>query len=124
MRKILTAGLAALTLGGAVAATSVPADAAPWHGGGGGYHGGGYHGGGGWHGGGYRGGGAGWAVGAGLLGLAAGVAIADSHNNAYGGPGYYSEGYYGGGYESCIGQRRVWDPYYGGYVVRSFRYAC
>ena len=60
MRKILTAGLAALTLGGAVAATSVPADAAPWHGGGGGYHGGGYHGGGGWHGGGYRGGGAGW----------------------------------------------------------------
>ena len=108
MRKVLTAGLAALTLGGAIAATAVPADAAPWHGG---WHGGygGYHGG--WH-----GGGAGWAVGAGLLGLAAGVAIADnSHPHYYGGPGYYA---------SCIGQRRVWDPYYGGYVVRSFRYAC
>ena len=121
MRKILTAGLAALTLGGAVAATAVPANAEPWHGGG--YHGGGWHGGG-WHGG-YRGDGAGWAVGAGLLGLAAGVAIADSNHHYYGGPGYYADGYYGGpGYASCIGERRVWDPYYGGYVVRSFRYAC
>jgi hypothetical protein len=120
MRKILTAGLAALTLGGAVAATAVPADAAPWHGGG--YHGGG------WHGGGYRGGGAGWAVGAGLLGLAAGVAIADSGPHyGYGyGPGYYGGGYYGRpyGYATCVAPRRVWDPYYGGYVVQHVRYAC
>lgn len=114
MRKVLTAGLAALTLGGAVASTAVPAQAAPWHGG---YHGG-------WH----HGGGAGWAVGAGLLGLAAGVAIADSsHPHYYDyGPGYYDGGYYGGPYYggSCVSHRRVWDPYYGGYVVRSFRYAC
>jgi hypothetical protein len=114
MRKVLTAGLAALTLGGAVAATAVPADAAPygWHGG---YHGGGWH-----------GGGAGWAVGAGLLGLAAGVAIADHPHYGYGyGPGYYGGPYYGGPYYgTCVAPRRVWDPYYGGYVVRSVRYAC
>src|SRR5579871_5115577 len=117
MRKILTAGLAALTLAGGVAATAVPADAAP-------YHGGYYHGGGHW-----RGGGAGWAIGAGLLGLAAGAAIADSHPYYYG-PGYYhgpyyGEGYgYGYGYESCVGRHRVWDPYIGSYVIRDFRYAC
>jgi hypothetical protein len=114
MRKILTAGLAALTLGGAVAATAVPAQAYPyghWHGGG-------------WHGGGW-GGGPGVAVAAGILGLAAGAAIASDHPHYYGGPGYYAPGpYYDGGYATCIGQRRVWDPYYGGYVIRSFRYAC
>jgi hypothetical protein len=120
MRKILTAGLAALTLGGSVAATAVPADAAGWHGGGG-FHGGGGH----WRG----GGGWGWGVGAGLLGLAAGAAIADSYHpyygGYYGGPGYYpGPGYYGYGYAGCVGRHRVWDPYVGGYVIRSFRYAC
>jgi hypothetical protein len=114
MRKVLTAGVAALALGGAVAGAAMPADAAPY-----GYYHGGYHGG--WH-----GGGAGVAVAAGLLGLAAGAAIAD-HPHYYGGPGYYGAGYYGGGpygYASCVGRRQVWDPYVGGYVVRSFRYAC
>ncbi len=63
MNKIVTGALAALTLGGAIAATTVPADAQPFRGG---YHGG-Y---------GYRGPGVGAAVGAGILGLAVGAAIA------------------------------------------------
>jgi opacity protein-like surface antigen len=123
MRKILTAAMAALTLGGAVAATAVPAQAEPhWHGGGG-WHGG-------WHGGGWRGDDdAGLAIAAGVLGLAAGAAIASDHPHYYGGyygrPAYYApDPYYDGGYETCVSHRRVWDPYYGGYVVRSFRYAC
>jgi len=116
MRKIVTATMAALTLGGAVAATAFPAEAYPhdgWHGGG-------------WHGGGWRGDDAGMAVAAGVLGLAAGAAIAGDHphyyGGYYGGPAYYGPGHYYGG--SCVSHRRVWDPYYGGYVVHSFRYAC
>jgi hypothetical protein len=104
MRKILTAALAALTVGGAVAATAVPADAAPygWHGG---YHGRGY--------------GPGLAVGAGLLGLAVGASLAGPHY--YGpGPGYYGPAYgpaYGYGpayryYGGCRVHYR-WDPYAG-----------
>ncbi len=114
MKKILTAALAALTLGGAVAATATSADARPyggWHGGGGYYHGG-------WH-----GGGAGWALGAGLAGLAVGAAIAGGPH--YYGPGPYYGGYYGGpAYGVCYAPRRVWDPYYGGWVVQNVRYPC
>lgn len=114
MRKVLTAGLAALTLAGGVAATAAPAEAAPY----GYYHGGYGHG--------YGRGWGGAALAAGVLGLAAGAAIAGSHPYYYGGPyyagPYYGPGYYG--YGACIGQRRIWDPYVGGYVVRSFRYAC
>ena len=99
MRKILTAALAALTVGGAVAATAAPADAAPygWHGG---YHGYG------------RGYGPGLAVGAGLLGLAVGASLAGPHY--YGPPAPYYAGpapYYGG----CRVHYR-WDPYAGRYV--------
>src|SRR5271155_821511 len=103
MRKVLTAAMAALTLGGGVAATAVPAQAAPW---GGGWHGGG------WHGGGWHGGGPGPAIFAGNAGLAIGAAIANNH--PYYGPGYY-DGYYGGpyGYGACYGPTRVWDPYVG-----------
>jgi hypothetical protein len=103
MRKILTAALAALTIGGAVAATAVPADAAPWHGG--------------FHGGYGRGVGPGVAIGAGLLGLAVGASLAGPHY-AYGpGPGYYGPGYaygpaYGYGYGACRVHYR-WDPYAG-----------
>src|ERR1700761_960648 len=119
MRKALTAGIAALTLGGALVGAAAPASAAPWHGG---Y----YHGGYGWH-----GNGAGVAVAAGILGLAAGAAIASDHPHYYyGGGPYYGGPYYGGGYYgpayygygSCVSHRRVWDPYVGGYVVRSVRY--
>jgi opacity protein-like surface antigen len=91
MKKILTGALAALTLGGALAATAVPASAAPWHGG---YRGGYYHGG--WH------GGYGVAT-AGILGLAAGAAIAD---------GYYGPAYYGP--PPCRIEMR-WNPTWGGY---------
>jgi hypothetical protein len=100
MRKILTAALAALTIGGAVAATTTTAEAAPygWHGG---YHGG-------------RGYGPGLAVGAGLLGLAVGASLAGPHY--YGpGPGYYAGPAYGPGY-GYYGACRVhyrWDPYAG-----------
>jgi uncharacterized membrane protein len=89
------AGLAALSLTGSLLATSEPAAARPWHGGGhggwhgggphGGWHGGGWHGGGwhggGWHGGGWRGGG--WAGPAIIGGLAAGALLAAPY--AYGG---------------------------------------
>ena len=116
MKKILTAALAALTLGGAAIATATPADARPY----GGWHGGYGHG---WHG----GGGAGWAIGAGLAGLVVGAALADRPHYAYG-PGYYGPGaYYDGpppAYGVCYAPRRVWDPYYGGWVVQNVRYPC
>ena len=103
MRKILTAALAALTIGGAVVATTTPADAAPF----GGWHGG-------WHGGYGRGVGPGVAIGAGLLGLAVGASLAHpayAYGPApayYAGPAYY--GYAGG----CAVHYR-WDPYAGRY---------
>lgn len=113
MRKFLSASAAALALAGATIA-STPAEARHW----GGYHGyyGGYHG--------YHGGGAGLAVGAGILGLAAGAAIASNHG--YYGPrygygyGYYAPpppppGYYGYGYGPCRADWR-WDGYVGRYV--------
>jgi hypothetical protein len=112
MKKILTAAMAALTLGGAAMATAVPAEAAPygyWHGG---Y---GYHGG-------YRGGG---ALLAGVAGLAIGAAIADSARPAYygppadyGGPAYYPR------YATCYGRTRVWDGYAGRWVIERTPYAC
>ena len=63
-----------------------------------------------------------WAIGAGILGLGVGAAIASSNR------GYYDRGYYGGyyddpyysgyyddpyayGYRRCV-TRRQWDPYY------------
>jgi hypothetical protein len=118
MRKLLTAGLAALTLGGGALATTAPATAAPFHGGGGGWHGGGWHGGG-WHGGGF---GPGGYLAAGVIGLGLGAALADSYGPYYG-PGPYAYGpgpYYGG----CYGPERVWDPYVGHYVIEQVRYAC
>jgi hypothetical protein len=75
MRKILTASVAALALSATALGAAAPAEAQRWHGG-------------------YRGhyGGGGWALGAGLLGLAAGAAIAsDRHYYGYG----YAPGYYG-----------------------------
>lgn len=45
-------------------------------------------------------------------GLALGAAIGGAY---YGGYPYYA---------ACTGRRAVWDPYYGRYVVRAFRYAC
>ncbi|MDB5428566.1 MAG: hypothetical protein JWR47_1728 [Phenylobacterium sp.] len=137
MRKLLTAAMAAITLGGAVCATAAPAEARP--------HGGGYYGGG--YGGGYYGGrhhnDAGVAVAAGVVGLALGAALASNHGGYdrgyydrgyYGGGGYYDGGYYGGGYypgyygysgyRVCEGRRWVWDPYIGRRVLVRSRYEC
>ncbi len=120
MRKALTAALAALTLGGAIAATATTsADARPYYGGG---H---YYG----HG---RGNGAGLAV-AGIAGLAIGAALASDHPRYGGGyyaPGPYAYGYgpgYGPGpgyYGTCYTTRWVWDPYYGRRVPVREAYAC
>jgi hypothetical protein len=98
MKKLIAGALAALAVTGGAAATATPAVAAPWHGGS-------YHHGGGW--------GAGAAVGAGLVGLAVGAAIADHPHYAYG-PGYYAPGYYGSGYYGCRSAVR-WNPYWGDY---------
>ena len=117
MRKLLTAGLAALTLGGSVLATTAPAQAAPFHGFNGGFHNG------------YRGGfrgrgiGPGGVLAAGVIGLALGAAI----SHPYYGPGPYAYGpgpYYGDPYEACYAPRQIWDPYVGHYVIERVRYAC
>ena len=125
MRKTLTAGLAALTFGGAVAAAVVPAtaEAREWHGG---YHGGYSH---------YRGDNNGAAIVAGIAGLAIGAALADSGHHSYyrGGYGYsrgsdygYAPGYYDydEGYRTCESRRWVWDPYIGRRVLVTSHYAC
>jgi hypothetical protein len=123
MRKFITAAVAALTLGGAMVATTAPAEARPYG------HGGYYHGGYRYYGHG-RGVGPGVAIAAGVAGLAVGAALA-SPRGYYGGGGYYGAGYgypaYGYpayGYRTCIGQHWVWDPYYGRNVLVQDRYAC
>ncbi|HEX4712546.1 hypothetical protein [Phenylobacterium sp.] len=134
MRKLLTAAMAAITLGGAVCATAAPAEAGPH----GGYYGGGYYGG--------HHNDAGVAVAAGVVGLALGAALANNHGyydrgyygpgyygGSYGGgyyaPGYYGAGYYPGyygypGYRLCASRHWVWDPYIGRRVLVRSRYAC
>jgi len=97
MKKILTGALAALTLGGALAATTtLPAAAADhdrgWHGGGRGYDRG------------WRGGDAGAA----LLGLSVGAALA----GGYAEPAYYPPAYYAA--PRCRVEMR-WNPYWRGY---------
>ncbi len=105
MRKIIAAGLAAITLTSALAPAMAFAQRHDH----------------------YRGGSNGAAVAAGLAGLAVGAAIAN------GGRGDYRGGYYYGppryAYEHYYGPRyygphrcatsQVWDPYVGGYVQRT-----
>jgi hypothetical protein len=125
MRKVLTAALAAITLGGAVCATAAPAEARDH------YYGGRYYGGG------RHQDGSGAAVAAGVLGLALGAAIASDHGYSHRGyydrgyydGGYYDRGYYPGyygygGYRTCESTRWVWDPYIGRRVPVASRYAC
>ena len=94
IRKIFTAGLAALTLGASIAATATPADA-QWRGAG--WRGGGFARGGWGH---HRGwGGPGpWVAGA-IGGLALGAVAAGAYNG-YG---------YGGGY--CVANQPVYDDW-------------
>jgi len=116
MRKIITASAAALALAGATIATVTPADARSWHRGySHGWHGRGHY---------YRGDRTGLAIGAGILGLAAGAAIASSGRPYYGdryydyGPSYYAPppGYYGYAPPPCPTRWR-WDGYVGRYVA-------
>jgi hypothetical protein len=131
MSKTLKVGLAALLAGASVAATALPASAAPYGGHGGytsghgGYAGGhgayggggrGYGGGYGYRGGygggyGYRGGGWGWGVGGAIAGLAIGSALAAPYYDGY-------------DRAACVAPQTVWDPYYGRYVVRQVPYPC
>ena len=124
MRKVLTAALAAITLGGAVCATAAPAEARDH------YYGG------------HRHNDAGVAVAAGVVGLALGAALASDHGYSHRGyydRGYYDRGYYDGGYydrgdypgyygyggyRTCETTRWVWDPYIGRRVPVVSRYAC
>ncbi len=117
MKKILTSGLAALTLAGSIAAAA-PASARDWRG----FYG-------------YRhDNDAGAAIAGGIVGLALGAALASHNGPGYGpyyggsyyGGGYYGPAYYGppSGYGVCVARRTVWDPYARGYVVRPYRYAC
>lgn len=116
MRNFLAATAAVLALAGTTTLVASPAEAR-WHGGYGGY--------GGWHGGYHHGGGAGLAVGAGILGLAAGAAIASRpyyggyarpYYGGYGGYGYYAPPPppvyygYGYGYRPC-GRWAAWHGY-------------
>jgi len=122
MRKFLTTTAAALALGGVALGAAAPAEAR-WHGGYyGGYHGGYYR-----H---YHGGRTAAILGAGVLGLAAGAAIASSpryysapvYYDDYG-PSYYAPPppppgyYYGGPY--CRTDWR-WDGWARRYVRVSY----
>ena len=128
MRKSLTAAMAAITFGGAIAATAAPAEARPH----GGYYRHDHH----------HGNGAGAAVAAGVVGLALGAAIAGNHgdryyrggyayNDPYYGDRYYGRGYYGRAYyrdryayRTCESSRWVWDPYIRERVLIRSHYAC
>lgn len=127
MRKFITAAVAALTLGGAMVATTAPAQARPY-GYGGYYHGGGYR----YYG--HHGGNPGVAIAAGVAGLAVGAALASPHGyyggGYYGAPAYAYPAYgypaygYGYGYRTCEGSHWVWDPYAGRNILVRDRYAC
>jgi hypothetical protein len=116
--------MAALTLGGTIAATAAPAQARPH-----GYYNNGYYG----H---HHSNDAGVAVAAGVVGLALGAAIASNnrphaYNSGYYAPAYasgpyYSERYYEPRYvqRTCESERWVWDPYIQDRVLVRSRYRC
>lgn len=122
-KAIAAAGVAVLSLASSVFAMTEPVSAQQFHGGGGGWHGGGVQGGG-WHGaGGWRGGPVGWHGG-----------YAGWHGGGNWHPGYWRGGnwyngwwgpavaaglvlgtaaaypYYGGGYDACWQNRPVYAP--------------
>ncbi len=145
MKKSLTAAIAALTFGGAIAATAAPAQAHDYDG----YYDAGRR---------HHSNNTGAAVAAGVVGLALGAALASSSrsgrgsayygsNSYYGGNSYGAgNGYYGDGYgrsrygysddgdsyysrqryvaRTCESQRWVWDPYIRERVLIRSTYAC
>lgn len=125
MRKTIAVAMAALTIGGTVAATAAPAEARPYRGD--------------YYGRRHNNNDAGVAIAAGVVGLALGAAIAGNSNGSgyynnrsyYGrsyAPGYaYGPGYgygYAPRYRMCTSRERVWDPYIGRSVVIRREYAC
>lgn len=130
MRKSLTAALAAITFGGAIAATAAPAEARDHRG----YYRYDRH---------HHHDNTGAAVAAGVVGLALGAALASSSNNhgyysrgyayndRYYGDRYYRGGYYAPrayyydrGYAVCETSRWVYDPYIDRRVRVRSTYAC
>lgn len=114
MRKIVTAGLAALTMGATIAATATPADAQPRR-----YYPREYR-----H---DRGDRTGTAIAAGVVGLALGAALAGNSGNNRGYYGAYSYGpnyYRGYSPRICETSRWVFDPYIGRRVLIRDRYRC
>jgi hypothetical protein len=107
LKKAAIAATALATVGGASLSTAAPADAAPFHGGGYGGHGGfrgGY---------GFRGYGPGVAIGAGILGVAIGASLAHPYYGPT--PGYYAgPGYWG--YDGACRSYWQWDARWGRYV--------
>ena len=123
----IKSAIAALLAIGTVAVTASPASADRYWGGRGGYYSNGYYGG--------RGYGGDAVLGAGLAGLALGAALSGQHYGYGYGPRYgydprygygygYAPAYPGYGYGTCSVRRDVWDPYYGGYVVRRVPVPC
>ena len=131
MRKSLTVAMAALTFGGAVAASATPADARSrgyYNGYNGGYYGGDYH---------HHHSSTDAAIVAGVAGLAIGAALASSNRGYPSSGGYYRSGYaydpyYGDRYyaqpryvyRTCVNERWVWDPYIREDVLIRSRYRC
>lgn len=113
-KKILTGAVAALSIGGAVAATATPA-AAQYRGGHGGYTAN-YNNYGGNYGGGYRGydrghhNNSGAVLGAGILGLVIGAALTSNHGYAER-PTYYAPTQYAPAYDNDCHVTYRWDPY-------------
>lgn len=97
-KAALAAGMGAMAL-----AVSAPAQARPYY-----HHGGGDD--------------AAIAVGAGLVGLVIGAAIASSDRDRYYDDGYYYDGYYGGpvGYYAGPAYYPAYPVYRGGYYYRSY----
>ena len=101
MRSFIGKSIAGLALASTVALTAAPADAQYYRR---------HH---------HHGDDAAWAVGAGILGLGVGAAIASSnrsryYNNGYYGDRYYNNGYSGGYYDrGYYGDSYYRDPYYG-----------
>lgn len=124
MRKSLAAAMAALTFGGAIAASAVPAQARDHDGRGGGWRGGYDRD--------YRRNDNGAAIVAGIAGLVIGAALADGghsyvyNRSAYYPRGDYAPGYYGyaPAYRVCEGSHWAWDRYARREVLVRDRYAC
>jgi hypothetical protein len=112
LKKMLSGAAVALTLGGALLTTATPAAAQQWHGGNRGVVTRGYD-----HRdyGRHNNGGA--ILGAGILGLVVGAALASDHDRYAPAPAYYGDGYgYAPAYGNGCTTYTQWDPRFRRYV--------